>query len=384
MNRINFSWRSLLLIATILIDGCVDPYRPPAVSAPNTYLVVDGFLNGSGVSSIRLTRTQNLSDGRKPTVETKATVKVEGEKGGSQTFVDKGDGTYTLAAGGLQFNQKYRLSIKTAAGRSYQSDYVTIKQTPKIDNVSWKAQDQGVQFYVTTHDPTNNTKYYRWEYEETWEFYSAFYSRVEYQKKQFVSRMDDVNHCWSNGKSTGIFIGSSEKLTQDVINQFPLVFVSNTSSNRLKVRYSLLVKQYAQTAESFEYWQNLRKNTESLGSIFDPQPFQVIGNLHGVTDPNEPVVGYLSGYSVEEKRIFVNASELPPWRIPSMYEACLPDTAPLFRTPEKPSAADQAESGAIPIDEILSPMGQIIAYRMSSAYCVDCRTSGTNVKPTFW
>jgi hypothetical protein len=111
----------------------------------------------------------------------------------------------------------------------------------------------------------------------------------------------------------------------------------------------------------------------------------VIGNIHGVTDPNEPVVGYLSGYSVEEKRIFVNATELPTaWRIPSMYESCLADTAPVFRTPEKPSAADMAESGSVPIDEIISPFGRIIAYRMSSPYCVDCRTAGSNVKPSFW
>jgi hypothetical protein len=153
MPGINYKWVGFLMIITALVGSCVDPYRPPEISAPNTYLVVDGFLNGAGVSNIRLTRTQNLTDGKKITVETKATVKVEGEKGGSQTFVDKGDGTYTLADGGLQFGQKYRLSIKTLAGRSYQSDYVIIKKTPKIDEVSWKiVQNDGVQFYVSAHD----------------------------------------------------------------------------------------------------------------------------------------------------------------------------------------------------------------------------------------
>jgi hypothetical protein len=255
MVRIHTIWSRLLLATTFLVGSCVDPYRPPAISAPNTFLVVDGFLNGLGVSSVRLTRTQNLSDGKKTTIETKATVKVEGEKGGSQTFVDKGDGTYTLAAGGLLFGQKYRLSIKTLAGRNYVSDYITIKQTPKIDDVSWKAQDQGIQFYVSTHDQTNNTKYYRWEYEDIWEFYSGFYSRVEYLKKEFIYRQADINHCWGSGKSTGIFVGSTTQLTEDVINKFPILFVSNSSSNRLKVRYSVLVKQYALTAEAFEYWQ---------------------------------------------------------------------------------------------------------------------------------
>ncbi|GAB3333530.1 hypothetical protein GCM10027299_41160 [Larkinella ripae] len=377
--------RLFYVVVPLLIGSCVDPYRPPAVSAPNTYLVVDGFLNGAGASTVRLSRTHNLSDGKKPPVETKASLKVEGEKGGSQPFVDKGDGSYTLAEGGLQFDQKYRLRIRTAAGREYLSDYVTIKRTPKIDSLTWRPQDGGVQFYVTTHDPDNKTKYYRWEYEETWEFYMDYYSVIEYLNKAFIPRQENIHHCWRSANSTGIFVGSSTQLTQDVINKFPLIFVSNSSSNRLRVRYSLLVKQYALTDEAFEYWQNLRKNTENLGSLFDPQPFQVIGNLYGVTDPDEPVVGYLSGHSVEEKRIFVSSAQLPiNWRIPSGYESCVPDTVLLSPPPPDLTAAEMAQAGFLPIDAIVSPAGMIYAYRMSSPACVDCRTVGTTVKPGFW
>jgi hypothetical protein len=375
-------YRAILI--SLLLGSCVDPYRPPAISAPNTYLVVEGFLNGSGVSSIRLSRTQNLSDGKKPVVEARATVKVEGEKGGSQTFVDKGDGTYTLAAGALQVGQKYRVSIRTANVRNYVSDYVMIKRTPKIDNVSWQAQDQGVQFYVTTHDPDNNTRYYRWDYEETWEYYSSDYSQFEYLNKAFVYRQENIYHCWRSEKSPGISVGSSTQLTQDVINKFPILFVSNSASNRLRIRYSVLVRQYALTQEAFEYWQNLKKNTETLGSLFDPQPFQVIGNIHGVTDPNEPVVGYLGGYTIEEQRIFVSAPQLPQWRIPTGYESCQADTFLLAPPPPEVAAADMADAGWLPISGIFSPTGVVYAYLMGPPACVDCRTVGTNVKPGFW
>ncbi|MFD1142733.1 DUF4249 domain-containing protein [Larkinella insperata] len=374
----------LSILVSLLIGSCVDPYNPPEVTAPNTFLVVDGFLNGAGASTIRLSRTQNLKEGAKPPAELNATVLVEGENGSSQPFTEQGNGTYTLTDGGLQFGQKYRLRIRTAAGRDYESDYVTIKQTPKIDSVTWQPQAEGLQFYVTTHDPNNQTKYYRWEYEETWEYYSAFVSRVEYLNKTFVYRSENVNTCWRSDQSTGIFVGSSTQLTQDVISNFPLVFISNSTSNRLKVRYSLLVKQYALTDEAYEFWQNLKKNTESLGSLFDPQPFQPLGNIHGVTDPGETVVGYVSGYSVEEKRVFVQAYELPSWRVPTMYESCVEDTLPLQPTREKSSAFEMAEAGFVPIDEVLSMSGQVIGYRMSTAYCVDCRTVGTNVKPSFW
>ncbi|GAB3932813.1 hypothetical protein GCM10028804_47830 [Larkinella terrae] len=367
-----------------LAGSCVDPYRPPEISAPNKFLVVDGFLNGLGTSTIRLSRTQNLTESKKPPIETRAIVQVEDEKGNGQTFVDKGDGSYTLDNGNLQIGQNYRLTIRTAAGRSYRSDFVTIKRTPKIDEVSWKALEDGVQFYVSTHDETNSTRYYRWEFEETWEYYSAYYSQFKYQKTQFLYREDNINHCWRTEKSSSVAVATSNKLTEDVISRFPLTFVSGSASNRLKVRYSILVKQYALTAEAFDYWQNLKRNTEMLGSLFDPQPYQVTGNIHSVTDPTEPVVGYLSSHSMDEKRVFIDASELPPWRIPNGYEACDADTYLLMPPPTEVSAIAMGEAGFIPIDAVLNSIGNVHGYRMASSACVDCRVVGTNVKPSFW
>ena len=372
---------SLLFVSALLAGSCVDPYRPPAIADPDSYLVVDGFLTGdTGVSTIRLSRTQNLTEIGKPRMETKASVQAEGDNGNLYRFVDENDGTYTLAGGSLQFNQPYRVRIKTANGRDYLSDYVTIKQTPKIDSLSWQPQDQGVQFYVTTHDPANKTRYYRWEYEETWESYSAFISRIEYKAGRFYYRTVNTNRCWRGAKSTDILVATSAQLTQDVISQFPTLYVSATASNRLKDRYSLLVKQYALTEEAYEYWPNLKKNTEKLGTLFDPQPFQVIGNIHGVTDPNEPVIGYIGGYSVEEKRIFINQLTLPRWPVPTGYENCPPaDTIPILGAPLK---ADN--EGWEPINEIRDRSNRIVAYTMAPGNCVDCRFAGTNVKPNFW
>ncbi|WP_332369297.1 DUF4249 family protein [Spirosoma telluris] len=61
------------------------------------------------------------------------------------------------------------MHIKTAKGTDYYSDFVPIITTPPIDSVSWRTQDNSVFFSLTTHDPKNNTHYYRWEYDETWE-----------------------------------------------------------------------------------------------------------------------------------------------------------------------------------------------------------------------
>jgi hypothetical protein len=103
----------------------------------------------------------------------------------------------------------------------------------------------------------------------------------------------NVNVCYSNDSSTGILLGSSVKLTQDVIYQAPLTPIAGTSE-KIELRYSILVKQYGLTEDAFKFWDELRKNTERLGSIFDSQPSGSSGNIHCTTDATEPVFGYIS------------------------------------------------------------------------------------------
>jgi hypothetical protein len=55
---------------------------------------------------------------------------------------------------------------------------------------------------------------------------------------------------------------------------------------RISSRYSTLVRQFAISPNTYNYWQNL-KNTEQLGTLFDAQPSQLVGNAHCAV-PNEP------------------------------------------------------------------------------------------------
>ncbi|WP_332369298.1 DUF4249 family protein [Spirosoma telluris] len=63
----------------LLAGGCVDPYRPPEIASPNSYLVVNGFFDTApgATTTIQLSRTQNLADAKAPTAETKAIVTIE-------------------------------------------------------------------------------------------------------------------------------------------------------------------------------------------------------------------------------------------------------------------------------------------------------------------
>ncbi|MGK7393603.1 MAG: DUF4249 domain-containing protein [Candidatus Cyclobacteriaceae bacterium M3_2C_046] len=378
--------KSLIYMLVLLFYGsCIDPYQPPEITLTESYLVIDGFLNANDTSTVYLSRTQPLSENEnasfEPTFqsgEDRAQVWVEQENDTRLVFESVGAGLYILPPADLDFNQKVRLHVKNFDGKEYVSDYVPITQSPAIDSISWKVEDNGVQLYVTTHDPANESKYYRWQFEETWRFNSAFNSQFVYVEEldTIEFRWENIYVCWRDDYSNDIYVGSSERLSEDVIFEYPLNHIRG-SSPRIKIKYSILVKQNVLTKEGFDYYENLKSNTESLGSLFDPQPFQLTGNIQNINDSEEPVIGFFSAGTVAEKRIFISRNDLPYWQVNNEYSACFPDTVEL-------ADLDEYLSSRLLLDEIMDMTGNVIAYRMASPFCTDCRLRGTNEEPDFW
>jgi hypothetical protein len=368
----------LLWVLLLLSSSCIDPYAPAIISAPNSFLVVDGHINSKGPTVFRLSRTQNLADKAPPPAVTNAQVYVEEQGGRRQQLPHSGQGAYTGQDLNIQADRQYRLFIQ-AAGREYASAFVPVKSSPPIDSVSWKLEKDGLQIYVSTHDPQQQTRYYRWDYQETFEFASAFYSALAYVNGEVIDRRENINRCWRSISSTDINIGTSVRLSQDQIREAPLLF-TRLPSVKFNNRYSILVRQYAQTQEAYQYWETLKKNTENIGSLFDPLPTQLTGNITCLTDPREPVLGFVSAFSVAEKRLFITGAEMADqWRFVNEYGTCLTDTIPAEKIHEVFNGAPY-----LPIQSLLNLRGDIIAYTYSSSNCVDCRERGTNVKPSFW
>jgi Domain of unknown function (DUF4249) len=232
--------------------------------------------------------------------------------------------------------------------------------------------------FVNTHDAQNNTKYYRWEYTDTWAYHSGYYSFYKYENNTVVPRdqFDDIYHCWTTKNSTDLLLGSSAKLSEDVIHRAPIRLIA-ANSIELSVKYSTLVKQYAITKEGYEYFQNLKKITEQLGSIFDAQPSQLTGNIHAVGDPAEPVLGFVMASSLNTKRIFIDHLDVLPWNYQAHCEEKI--IVPLD------SLKEFFGNGVyIPITQY-SPGGLVKGYYGGTSNCVDCTLAGgVNKKPDFW
>jgi len=372
----------ITLVCTILfvVSGCIEPYQPPPILEDVDILVVDGYLNSTdGSATVRLTHANTLSNQNKPEPEQNAAVAIRTEDGSSYPLIEQDSGTYILTGLNIDPAAQYQLSVRTSDEEEYLSDYVPIKQSPAIDSITWEAEDDGVNILVNAHDATGSTRYYRWDYVETWQYHAAISSDFILIDKQPVYRADSdrIYTCWRTVPSTKISIASSIRLAEDVIRDYPITFLSKGSS-KVSVKYSILVKQRAISKAEFDFWGQLKKTTEDVGGLFDPLPSQVPGNIHNLSNPSAPVLGYFSAGAAYEARFFLSYYDLPDHlRKPSRETGCTPDTIML--------ADLQNLLGSEIIGTAVYSGPFVIGYTRSSPRCADCRVQGGTVKkPAFW
>ncbi|MFA6276304.1 MAG: DUF4249 domain-containing protein [Pedobacter sp.] len=366
----------LFMLAILLIIGCKESFNPKVTSTNNNLLVVEGFINtGTDSTFIKLSRTVVIANKNTVNPETGATVTIESEANESYLLKEEIPGVYNAPPLNLNATKKYRINIKTTKGVNYLSSFIEAKVSPPIDNVGYEIRSNGVQLHVSTHDSNNKTIFYRWEFEDAWIFYAKNKSNLIYKPGQgIVSRqatLENIYQCWGSGKSNAIILGSSAKLSQDVIHQSPLILIPS-NSEKLEEKYSILVKQYALTKEAYDFWENLRKNTENLGSIFDAQPSQLTGNVHNTADTSEPVIGFIGAGTIQQQRIYVTNDKLPNWIATFPYDCGTPEEV-------LPAFYYRFNDGTfIPIE--FSSNG-ITGTRRE---CADCTLRGANKKPNFW
>lgn len=372
----------LMPLLLLMLAHCKKPYVPVVFTSGDNYLVIDGFINTSpgGVTTIVLSRTKNLTDTVVSIPEQNASVLIQSAAGTTYVLQETGNqGNYNSNALTLDASGQYRVVVTTAGGKKYQSDLVTAKQTPAIDSISWQQDSKGVHLFVNTHDPANNTRFYRWQYVQTWEYHSQLETVWGINNGVVYVRdpANQVHVCYNTTLSTGILIGTSSALSQDVISNAPIGIIPQNDTT-LQYRASFLVKQYALSPAAYFYWQIIQKNSQQLGTLFDLQPSQLEGNIHAVANAGEPVVGYISASSATEKRIFINSTDLQNWQAPPGSYNCQ-----LVNVPQNPAnflLVNLPDDSYAPWYYI--SFGPLV---LAKNVCLDCTLSGgTNKKPAFW
>jgi hypothetical protein len=218
---------------------------------------------------------------------------------------------------------------------------------------------EGCQVYLNTHDSEGICKYYRWEYTETWKFQLPY--------------LTTHNTCWITNNSNTITIKNTSVLAEDKVSRLPINLITY-ETDRLSIRYTILVNQYSVNEDEYAYWEKLQNISEDVGSLYDITPSSVPGNIYCVEDPSEQVLGYFSVSAKTSKRIYI----APHFRgLVNLYKECPTDT--IYGNAQIPNLNSVVW---IIVDEPFArPPYKVLTDKK---FCADCTTRGTTTKPDFW
>lgn len=395
-------WVILLLAGVVISNACREPFEPEITSFESLLVVEGRMTTDTAGSTILLSRSYGF-DGDTLIPVTGATVSFVRDNGDVYQLSESEDGIYRSDPNAFmpQPGQSYQLSVRTTEGAEYASDFQTVKGTPVIESMdpifSYTLNANGssvggAQFQLNTSDPGGEAVYYAWDYHETWEFFVPFLKRSYWEWEpepvvKFLPFDEEVFRCWRESFSTEILVGTSQGLEEDKLVNYPIHFVDVTSE-KVNWGYSLLVNQYAISEAEYTFLNTLRQNTETTGSIFDPIPAEVSGNIRNLADPLEPVIGYFGASEVSSKRVYINREFFPDSiRTSRPLSFCELDT--IFFTPGQPEvglAALRFETerlGRTYLDtayDVLTPVG----FKLTRDICADCKLTGSPIKPSYW
>jgi hypothetical protein len=356
-------------LVVLLLTACIEPIEPE-IEVHDYLLVVEGHVsNLDEVNTVRLSRTRPLGT-EYGGVETGALVYLEDTDESKYYFDESSAGVYQSDPACFvgQVGHSYTLHIETLYGSEYQSKPALLNDSPPIDSLYFKQErrlqtdgtsSDGIKILLDSHDPDQQDQYFRYEWEETYEIKVPYPSDLS------------VWVCYNTLTSTDILIANTSQLNEARVSELEVKYVS-TEGYRLRSLYRLLVRQYALSLEGIKYWTELKKISESQGTLFDPLPYELPSNVFNPNNPNEQVIGFFDVGAVNEKEIYISRYDLLDLDFAS--DGCSNQIVAVSGGSSPPYGYCLAYQGTY---------GSGINY-FAPSYCCDCQLYGTLEVPDFW
>ncbi len=307
--------------------SCIEPIDFDTSSEP-ARLVVQGYISNvaakdrimfqpeSGFFKVKIGLSSPVSNERDKTIDA-AFVSVVDDLGESFDFTPLGSGNYELVNDEFKAieGQSYFLRVVLPDGKTYESIPETlVASTPggraeyrvdtkfRISDISNNTEKlNGIT--VSTEMPVNQQNqpfYYYWEITPSWVFKAALLQDNHPNKT-----------CWVTNKYFLKEIVLQKDLQGQGGYKKDLFFVEVPKNPRIQFDFTVLIKLFSLSKDAFRFREDLKTQNESVGSIFDPPPFSIRGNIVNINDPEDRVLGYFSVVGESSQRWFTNHNELP-------------------------------------------------------------------------
>ena len=271
----------------LVVDGEITDEEPPY----NLRLSYSGkFVSGSIITSRLAVNGARviLSDDRGNTIRFRQNI--------FEPALYQTDTKYQCVAG-----RSYSLRIELPDGKVYVVKPQLMKPVAAIDKVYADKIKDFVRFYIDAKDPATANDYYRWK----------SYS-VSLKITNFSATGGDgtcAGSCWAYNREDGANIFSDKFINGKEIKK-RLVHYSPIPSPAPLSLHFVEVKQLSISQESYLFWQQYEEQKTRTGSIFDPLPATIIGNVVNEANDKDFALGFFGVSAAKIRRLQVSPMEL--------------------------------------------------------------------------
>ena len=279
-----------LLLILLMLASCVEEFKIPQTVSDEykSEVVVQGRILAGETSVIYVSYTTPFGEEDMAPIVRDAEVTIIGENGYRSEMAEYEplNTCYIIDTRELPTDTQYAIEVKLD-GETYQSEFLTIVDSPDINEVTYQKQKEGISIHVTTLAEAGQARHYMWSYEEDWEIHAELdIIRMAnvipyYSNRIYTFENPDVNpyyYCWSHTTSRNVNLYSTNELDGNTVKDVKLMEIP-ISDVRLSYIYSILVKQWSLSESAYIYYNTLEKYTESGGSLFAPMPSEIQGNV---------------------------------------------------------------------------------------------------------
>lgn len=240
----------------------------------------------------------------------------------------------------VKLNKEYKLLVETKEGIIYESTFEYARKVPQIDSIRSRPfrvatknpllDQTGMMIDAFFKDDPSESNYYLWKPVD------GMGVLVTYPELYTIPRTAIVcggcaapkaccKECFlPETRMKGVFEISNDRLFNGINTLIPAVFLPEDGFRFMK-RYRLTVNQYSISEQGYNFLNLVKQQLEIEGSVFDPLPSNIIGNISNLTNPEEQVLGYFFVSDVSSKTIYIDREDLPfDYRKPTakVYDDC--------------------------------------------------------------
>ncbi|MEQ8238602.1 MAG: DUF4249 domain-containing protein [Cyclobacteriaceae bacterium] len=328
-------------ILALIVVSCIQPFELESERAVERIVIESEITNKKEAYITQISRTVSGDDHREMVKVTGASVCFEDELGNCYEAKEEKSGIYATDTSSFiaETGMSYRLLITLANGEELVSNYQTLKAAEPVPPTRLERStiqallgssivEETVVDVIADEGTRSETNYSRYSFVGEYAFRTIQQGSIECFREEPDEAPPADIICYNRESNAGFLnVYSNESFTiGSEVSHTIFVFRYNFKVAR---NYNLTITRHTIDQEAFQFFDQLRRQQEQGGTLFESPPSGIVGNIDNVTNPEGKPLGFFLTSSESSFRTNILPSL---FRINAkdsvLYPECYPDSIP--------------------------------------------------------